>query len=93
MYGWIGDANRRDPLVSPVYGDYKGFPPVFMTVGGDEILLDDTLTIDKKLKAEGIESTVISHPKMFHIYPLYNMFPESVKAYKKIMEFIGEKTK
>ena len=90
MYMWCGDADRSDPLVSPVYGDYKGFPTTLMTVGGDEILLDDTMTIAKKMKDEGIDCRVICHEKMFHIYPLYTMFPESKKAYKAIMQFIGE---
>ena len=90
MYAWCGDADRKDPLVSPVFGDYKGFPPVLMTVGGDEILLDDTLTIAGKLEDEKIQTTVICHPKMFHIYPLYTMFPESKKAYRAILDFIGQ---
>ena len=94
MYAWCGDADRKDPLVSPVFGDYKGFPPTLMTVGADEILLDDTRTIEKKIKAEGIEVEVISHEKMFHIYPLYyTIFPESKKAYKRILAYIGEKMK
>ena len=90
MYDWCGDADRKDPLVSPVFGDYKGFPPALMTVGGDEILLDDTLTIADKFKKEGIDVKVISHEKMFHIYPLYTMFPESKKAYKEILAYIGK---
>ena len=94
MYSWCGDADRTDPLVSPVFGDYKGFPPTLMTVGADEILLDDTRTIEKKMKAEGIDVRVISHEKMFHIYPLYyTMFPESKKAYKMIQAYISEMMK
>lgn len=91
LYSWCGDADRFDPLVSPVYGDYKGFPTTLMTVGADEILLSDTLTIEQKMKAEGIDVRVISHEKMFHIYPLYyKFFPESKKAYKQILAFVNE---
>ena len=94
MYSWCGDADRTDPLVSPVFGDYKGFPPTLMTVGADEILLSDTLTIEEKMKKEGIDVRVISHEKMFHIYPLYyTMFPESKKAYKQILAYVGEMLK
>ena len=92
MYLWCREADRKDPYVSPVYGDYHGFPPTLMTVGGDEILLDDTLTIADKLRKEGIEVEVISHEKMFHIYPLYyTLFPESKKAYKQILNYIKAK--
>jgi acetyl esterase/lipase len=94
MYAWCGDADRSDPSVSPVYGDYTGFPPALMTVGKDEILLDDTLTIAQKMQDLGIEVQVISHEKMFHIYPLYyNMFPESKKAFKQILDYISAKMK
>ena len=93
MYAWCGNADRSDPLVSPVFGQYNGFPTTLMTVGGDEILLDDTMTIANKMKAVGIDCRVICHEKMFHIYPLYNMFPESKKAYKAILAFIGEQLK
>lgn len=89
MYAWCGDADRKDPLVSPVYGDYKGFPPTLFTVGGDEILLDDTLTVADNMQQNGVPTEVISHEGMFHIYPLYNMFPESNKAYKSILQFIA----
>ena len=92
MYAWCGDADRRDPLVSPVFGDYEGFPQTLMTVGGDEILLDDTRTIAENMKGHGIEVRVICDEKMFHIYPLYyKFFPESKKAYQKILAYITEK--
>ena len=92
MYMWCKGADRKDPLVSPVYGEFDGFPPALMTVGGDEILLDDTMTIAEKMRAKGIEVRVICDQKMFHIYPLYyKMFPESKKAYRKILAYISEK--
>lgn len=92
MYGWCGDADRKDPLVSPVFGDYAGFPATLFTVGGDEILKDDTMTIAENMKEHGIEARVICDEKMFHIYPLYyKMFPESKRAYKEILAYITEK--
>lgn len=92
MYAWVGDADRHDPYVSPVFGSYEGFPSTLMTVGGDEILLDDTLTIADSMRKAGVDVTVISHEKMFHIYPLYyTLFPESKKAYKQILSFIKDK--
>lgn len=88
MYAWCGDANRKDPLVSPVYGDYSNFPPTLMTVGGNELLLDDTLTIAKDMESKGVDVTVIQHEGMFHIYPLFPMFPEGKSAFKDILRFV-----
>ncbi len=89
LYCFIGDANRHDPYVSPVFGDYHGFPPMFFTAGGHEMLLDDTLTIVKKLKKSGASVQVEICEEMFHTYPIYSPFlPEGEKAFDKICEFI-----
>src|SRR5690606_34555117 len=38
---YAGRRDRRDPLVSPLFGDLHGFPPTLIQVGSDETLLDD----------------------------------------------------
>ena len=91
MYAFCLGLDRKDPYISPVLGDYKGFPTTLFTVGGSEILLDDTRIIAKNMDEHGIKTKVISHEKMFHIYPLYTgIFPESTAAFKEILAFIKE---
>ena len=36
------NGNRRDPLVSPIYGDLRGLPPMYIQVGANELLVDDS---------------------------------------------------
>lgn len=92
IYSFIGDADRHDPYVSPVYGEYHNFPPMYFTVGGHEMLLDDTLTVVKKLKEKGVEVGLDVQKEMFHIYPLYGMFvPEGRKSFLMTMDFIKNK--
>ena len=89
MYSFVGDADRYDPYVSPVYGDFTGFPPMFFTVGGDEMLLDDTLRIVEKLKALGISADYDIRPEMFHVYTiLRRTLRESCVSYEKILSFL-----
>ena len=88
MYDWCGDANREDPYVSPVYGDYNGFPPSIISVGGDEILWDDAMTIADNMDKHGVEVKRICHEGMFHIYPLFPMFPEGKEAFEEIVAFV-----
>ena len=91
MYAWCRGVDRKNPYVSPVLGDYEGFPPTLFTVGGAEILLDDTRIIAKNMEEHGIKTKVISHELMFHIYPLYTgIFPESTEAFKEILKYISE---
>ncbi|KAG4101107.1 alpha/beta-hydrolase [Neocallimastix lanati (nom. inval.)] len=91
MYSFIGNANRDDPLVSPLFGNYKFFPKSLFIVGGNEMLLDDTLKIVEKIKNKGNEVELMNKENMSHNFPLYlNFIPEANEAYKKIKDFILE---
>ena len=91
IYSYLGSVDRTDPYVSPVYGEYHGFPPMFFTAGGHEMLLSDTLTVIDKLKADGIYSGYDVQPKMFHIYAIYGGYlPEGKVSYNKILSFIHD---
>ena len=89
MYSFIGNAERTDPYISPVYGEYHGFPPMIFTVGGDEMVLDDTLTIVNKLRKENIPVLCEMQPEMFHIYTtLRDATPESQHSWNRILKYI-----
>ncbi|MBR1555050.1 MAG: alpha/beta hydrolase fold domain-containing protein [Oscillospiraceae bacterium] len=89
IYSFIGDADRTDPYISPVFGEYHNFPPMMFTIGGDEMLLDDTLTIVEKLKKENIPVLCEIQPDMFHIYAtLRDMMPESQHSWNRILKYI-----
>lgn len=94
LFSFIGDADRYDPYVSPVYGEYHNFPPMFFTVGGDEMLLDDTMRIVEKLEKQGVSAQYDLQEGMFHIYVLYCKFvPEAKKSFNKLLAFINERYK
>jgi epsilon-lactone hydrolase len=62
---YLGDADPRDPLASPVYSDRRGLPPVLIQVGDAEVLLDDTLRF-----AEGIDGIEVHvWDGMLHVFP------------------------
>jgi len=90
-YSFIGDAERTDPYISPIFADYTTFPKSLFFVGGAEMLLDDTVNLVKKIR-ENPENEVdlIVKEGMFHVYPIYSFIPESKEAQEKIKEFIYE---
>ena len=47
---YIGNANPKNPYLSPLFGDFEGFPPMLMQVGAYEVLLDDTRAAAKKAR-------------------------------------------
>lgn len=91
LYCYLGSADRTNPYVSPIYGDYRGFPPILFAVGDHEMLLDDTLKVVDKLKKASVPVICERKPKMFHTYVLMkNYMPESKESYDRIVAFIRD---
>lgn len=77
----------KDHLVSPLFGDVTGFPATFITVGGDEIMLDDALLMHSKLTESGVRCELTVAPQMWHAYVLYNTKERSVD-YESVNRFL-----
>jgi len=94
LFCYIGDADRKDPCISPIFGNYSTFPKSLFIVGDKEMLLDDTLSIVEKIKENGNDVELINRKGMFHIYPIHVRYlQESRAAHKRIREFISESFK
>jgi monoterpene epsilon-lactone hydrolase len=64
--------DRKDPRVSPLYADLKGFPPVLIQVGSAETLLDDATRFAAVAGAGDVRVTLEIWPHMIHAWPLWN---------------------
>lgn len=80
-------GHEDEPYVSPVLGDYSGFPPTLLFAGSDEILLSDAKTVYKRLKKANVESKLVVEEGMWHVYPLYGT-PEGKRAVQEMSSFI-----
>lgn len=76
-----------DPLVSPLFGELTGFPPSLIFVGGDEVLLDDSVRLHEKLLKSGCKSELVVAEHMWHAYVLYGL-KEHESDYVKINGFL-----
>ncbi|MBY0501306.1 MAG: alpha/beta hydrolase [Alphaproteobacteria bacterium] len=86
----VSEKNSKDPYISPLYGEYKGLPPLLMIVGGREILFDDTLRVVEKAKRAGVNVNFDIYEEMFHVFPLFSdVFPEGHNAINKIALFMN----
>ena len=84
--------NPENPYISPVFGEYDGFPPMLMQVGECEMLLSDTITVSEKAKAAGVDVAMHIYPGMFHIFQKgMNMYPESKMAWDEVGRFLSER--
>jgi acetyl esterase/lipase len=86
---YSGGESLTNPLVSPLYGDYHGFPPMLIHVGSDEVLLDDSVVLAEKARESGIDVTLKVWKGMWHVFHITGrMLPESSRSLKEISEFI-----
>lgn len=86
---YIGESDPTQPLISPLYGNLQGLPPLFISVGGSEILLDDSVNFAKKVKEAQGDVTLLIGEGLFHCYPVCApLFPEATKAMEEICTFI-----
>ncbi|MCH5199298.1 MAG: alpha/beta hydrolase [Oscillospiraceae bacterium] len=91
LYMWLGENDRKDPYISPVYAEFDNtYPPIYVTAGGYEMLLSDSETIVEKFKKAGVPAKLTVTPGMFHVFNLYEIFPESQRAIKDACKFIKE---
>ena len=86
---YAGETDKRNPFVSPLYGDLKGLPPLHISAGGNEILLDDSIQFAQKARSVGVEVTLRVEKGMCHCYPAFgNLFRESRLALDEICNFL-----
>jgi monoterpene epsilon-lactone hydrolase len=67
-----GGTNGKDPRVSPLYADVRGFPPTLIQVGSAETLLDDATRFAAVLGAADVPVTLEIWPHMIHAWHLWN---------------------
>lgn len=89
---YVGDADPRLAYASPLFGDLKGLPPIYIQVGSDEILLDDSVLFAEKAKAADVSVTIDVYKNYFHVFQsFWQLLPEAKRANKKLGEFLKEK--
>ena len=87
---YLGKTDPRNPLASPVFGDYRGIPPLLIQAGEHEMLRDDSVRVAKKAKADGIDVKLEVWPGMFHVFQSREpLLPEAKEAIDHIAEFMS----
>ena len=85
--------DRKDPRVSPLYADLKGFPPMLIQVGSAETLLDDATRFAAVAGAADVRVTLEIWPQMIHAWPLWNAHLEAGRrALASAGDFIRHQT-
>ncbi len=79
------------PYVSPLFGDFKGFPPSMIMASDSEVLIDDTLRIVERMQSSGVEVNLHQGKRLPHAWPVFARFlPEGRVALTRMAEFIRQ---
>ena len=79
--------NLKNPLISPLFGSYEGFPPTYIQVGSNEILLNDSTMLHKKMVKENVSVKIDVFKGMWHVFQM-SPFKTAYEAMDKNAEFI-----
>jgi epsilon-lactone hydrolase len=94
--GWLGRAallyangrDLKDPQLSPIYGDFKGFPPAILTTGTRDLFLSNTVRTHRKLRRAGVEAELNVYEGQSHAqYGIDANAPETREAFGDIARF------
>ena len=94
--GWLGRAARlyanghdlKDPFISPIYGDFAGFPPTILTSGTRDLFLSNTVRTHRKLRRAGVEADLNVYEGQSHAQYGFDMnAPETKEAFTDIARF------
>jgi epsilon-lactone hydrolase len=81
----------RDPLLSPIYGDFAGFPPTILTTGTRDLLLSNTVRTHRKLRQAGVEAILQVFEGQSHAqYYRDDTAPETREAFGEIAAFFDK---
>jgi monoterpene epsilon-lactone hydrolase len=83
---YLGEADAKDPLISPIYGDLRGLPPLLIQVGTREVLLDDSRKLAVRARADDVMVSLEEWPGMFHVW---HMWTDSLTDASRALGGIG----
>jgi epsilon-lactone hydrolase len=79
--------DRKDPLISPLFADLHGFPPLLIQVGSAETLMDDAARFAAAAGADDVNVTLEIWPDMIHAWAMWNA---KLEAGRQALAHVGE---
>lgn len=70
VHAYAEGQDLKDPFISPLYGDFEGFPPVYIQVGENEILLSDSVRLHQMLVDANVPVKMDTYPGMWHVFQM-----------------------
>jgi epsilon-lactone hydrolase len=86
---YLGGADAKTPLASPIFADLKGLPPLLIQVGTEEALHSDTAALTKRAEAAGVDVSTESWGGMVHVWHIFHpILGEGRDAIARVASFV-----
>ncbi len=76
-----------EPLISPLFGSFEGFPPVYIQAGENEILLSDSIRLHRAFAEANVPVKLDVYEGMWHVFQM-SPVKKAREAMDKCAEFI-----
>jgi len=80
------------PDVSPLFGDFAGYPPLLFQVGSTELLRDEAIRAAQKAKDAGVDVQLELWSNTPHVFQIVSFLPEATQAVEHIVRFVVART-
>ena len=87
---YSGTTDLKDPVLSPIYSDLKGFPPTLFLTSGRDLLLSNTVNLHRAFRHAGVDAQLVVFDGLPHAFWNNWNLPESREAYRIITDFLNE---
>jgi monoterpene epsilon-lactone hydrolase len=88
---YAGGHDLTDPMLSPLFGDMRGFPPAILTSGTRDLLLSNTVRVHRKLRQAGVEAVLQVYEGQAHAQFYRDVSaPETKEAFEEIARFFDK---
>ncbi|MGI6333355.1 MAG: cob(I)yrinic acid a,c-diamide adenosyltransferase [Saccharofermentanales bacterium] len=85
--------DRSDPLISPLYGDLTGLPPILLQIASEELFLGEVIAVADKAEKSGVQVKLEIWEGLWHVWQAFHdLVPEARAAQDNIGRFIREHT-
>ena len=90
---WFCESSqRRHPLVSPLWADLRGLPPIYIQAGRCEILYDSIQAFAARARSQGAEVVLETWKDMNHVFQMFGPdVPQSAEALRRIEQIIDSR--
>jgi len=87
--GFLGGTDPKAPYANPLYADLAGLPPMYIQVGGDELLLDDSRRLAELAEKAGVDVRLDVFPEQQHSFQMMaGRAPEADDAIARLAEWV-----